>query len=176
MWGTNANSTVVNPVSHCISWRCIHQENLSHSRWRCLTLNKTWRGVCLKHRFWTIRKHLSLQDKPGKPLYKANIASVPCRTSYQCFCVVYASSTTEITAVRLTFPQPAERVISSVTVKRPTGLLVTVSNYILFLIQSLRSSSRVIPKIYGFSGIKFMILICEYAIHEALKIFCSVLG
>lgn len=62
------------------------------------------------------------------------------------------------------------------TVKKPTGLLVTVSNYILFLIQSLSSSSRVIPQIYGCGGIKFMLLIYEYAIYEDLKICCDVLG
>lgn len=55
------------------------------------------------------------------------------------------------------------------------GLLVTVSNYIPFLMQSLSSSSRVIPQIYGFVGVKFVILIYERSIYEALKIFCSVL-
>lgn len=137
---------------------------------------ETWRGVCLTCWFWTIRKHFSLQGNPGKPLYRAIIALVPCRTPYQCFCVIHASSTTEITEVRLILTQPAERVISSVTVKRPTGLLVTVSNYILLLIQSLSSSSRVIPHIYGLSRTKFMILIYEYAIYKSLKVFCSVLG
>jgi len=42
--------------------------------------------------------------------------------------------------------------------------------------QSLSPSSTVIPKTYGFGGIKLMILIYEYAIYEGLKIFCSVLG
>lgn len=167
------NSFIVDPVTHYIPWRCINQENLSHNRWESLSL--MWEE-CLMCWFWTIRKHLSLQGNPGKPLYGAIIALVPCRTPYQCFCVIRASSTTEITAVRLILTQPAERVISSVAGKRPTGLLVTVSNYILLLIQSLSSSSKVIPHIYGLSRTKFMILIYEYAIYKYLKVFCSVLG
>lgn len=171
---TSVNSFIVDPVSHYIPWRCINQENLSHMDGSVRHL-ETWRGVS-DVLILDVRKPLSLQGNPGKPLSRAIIALVPCSTPYQCFCVIHASSTTEITAARLVLTQPAERVISSVAVKRPTGLLVTVSNYIILLIQSLSSSSRVIPHIYGLSRTKFMILIYEYAIYKSLKVFCSVLG
>lgn len=41
----SVNSFIVDPVSHYIPWRCINQENLSHGRWRCLTLRDVERSV-----------------------------------------------------------------------------------------------------------------------------------
>lgn len=131
----------------------VYRENLSCSRWSCLTLCRIW-GEVLEHTL--CHGETNLSSRRGREISAQS--SVLCRTSSSlCSCMLHTSFTAGITQVGLVFPYPAERVISSVTVKWPVGPLMTVSNYLFFFLsQRLCSSSRVVLEVHGCYGITFV--------------------